>query len=238
MISQLVRDVRNLPSDLAVGWRTDGRSGLRAMLPIGRVYIRQRFLVIEQSLWDARDVVPPPGVKIERIGEDCSSLRSILRSRRLALFERRLAAGRICLIARRDEQAVGYGWISKRMEPEIERLPLALPADAAYLWDLFVVRDERGSGIGSALGSARMDVARRLGYGLGWRAVFLRNKPSLRAAEKTGKVRIVGELACVRILGRLHAGRSATANNPFWRTDVLHGLRASRRLPSGTGSPS
>ena len=186
----VVQGIRSLPSDLAVAWRTDGRAGLRALLPIGRLYIRRHFLVIEQELREVIEVAPPPGVEIEPAGEDCARLRPILRSRQLALFDRRLAAGRTCLIATREGRPVGYTWISERVDLALEHHPLALPPDAAYLWDLFVVKDERGSGIGSALVSARLALARSRGHRVGWRLGSPDNRASLRTAEKTGKVKI------------------------------------------------
>lgn len=206
MISSYVRDLRTLPADALTGWRTAGWAGLRSQVAIrtlDRIYFKLRYLVIEQDLSEVRAVRPPEGVGIVPSDGDRRRLDSILTSRARAAFDARIAAGRTCLVALREERPIGYTWISGRIDPEIEFLPLALPDDAAYLWDLFVIRSERGQGIGSALTSARLAAAKQLGYRLGWRAVSPTNRPSLRTAEKTGVVRLLGEIVIVKIHRRL-----------------------------------
>ena len=223
MISSYVRDIRTLPADALIGWRTAGWTGLRAQLTVrtlDRIYFRLHYLVIEQDLGEVRSLGPPAGVVIEAAGGDWRELGSLLTSRGREAFDARIAAGRTCLVARRAGRPIGYTWISGRADPGIEFIPLALPPDAAYLWDLFVVRSERGRGIGSALTSARLAAAREMGYQLGWRAVSPDNRPSLRTAEKTGAVRLVGEVVIVKIHRRLYPREVRYGKQPVLRVEA------------------
>lgn len=159
-------------------------------------------MVIEQDLAQVTEVKAPAGVTVREFDGDWDAVAPILTSRGRRRFETRLAAGRPCLIALRDGRAIGYTWISPQIDREVEFLPLALPPTAAYLWDLFVISSERSAGIGSALTSARLAYAREAGFALGWRAISPTNRPSLRTAEKTGAVRILGEIEMRRRFGR------------------------------------
>jgi len=197
--------VRTFLRDLRIGRETAGFPALTSQilaLTIERVFQNMRLVVIEQDLAEVAALETPPGVTIREFDGDWDAVESILTSRGRERFETRIEAGRPCLIALRDGRAIGYTWISPVIDREIEFLPLALPPNAAYLWDLFVILSERSEGIGSALTSARLAYAREAGFTLGWRAIAPTNRPSLRTAEKTGAVRILGEIETRRRFGR------------------------------------
>lgn len=162
-----------------------------------RIYLNERFIIVEQRLDGIVDVPVCEGVRIALLGEDRAALDRILTARQRIAFDRRIRAGRECLLAWRGARVIGYTWMSISVDPSIEGTPLALPPGAAYLWDLFVVRAERGAGIGSALTAARLAWARRQGFDLGWRMIVPSNRPSLRTAEKTGTMRVLGEVLVV-----------------------------------------
>jgi len=190
--------------DLRVGRETAGFSALTSRilaLTIERAFQNTRLIVIEQDLAEVTALEPPRGVTIRAFEGDWDAVEPILTSRGHDRFKTRIEAGRRCLIALRDERAIGYTWISPEIDREIEFLPLALPPNAAYLWDLFVILSERSEGIGSALTSARLAYARETGFTLGWRAIAPTNRPSLRTAEKTRAVRILGEIEARRRFG-------------------------------------
>jgi GNAT superfamily N-acetyltransferase len=217
MISSYVRDIGTLPADLVTGWRTAGWRGLKTQFTVRtlhRVLIKLHYLVIEQDLSAVRRFRPPEGVVIEQSDGDRCRLDPILTSHTRESFDARIAAGRTCLFAHRGGRPLGYTWISDRVDPEIEFLPLALPGDAAYMWALFVIRSERGRGIGSALTSARLVAAKELGYRIGWRAVSPANRPSMRTVEKTGADRIVGEVMITKIPGRLYSREVRYGDQP------------------------
>ncbi|MDX1393217.1 MAG: GNAT family N-acetyltransferase [Gemmatimonadota bacterium] len=195
-VSRLVHDVR-------VGIATNGTRawlGRVADGAAGRVYRRARLVVIEQDLGLLTDVPTPVGIRIAPFHEEWQAVDAIVTSNIMREFRRRHAAGRECLLAWRGDRVVGYTWMSRSCDA-VEGLPLALPHDAAYLWDLFVSVSERGSGVGSALTRLRLAWAREAGFARGWRAVSVTNRASLRTAEKTGALRILGEIRIERTLG-------------------------------------
>jgi len=213
--------LRSIIEDVRLGWRTAGLSEYASQVvseTLGRAFQTRHYMVIEQDLRQIQEVPPPDGVEIAPFDGNWSELRDILTRRGIARFRKRLAAGRTCLIARSDGRALGYTWISPSVDTEIEFLPLALPGDAAYLWDLFVAHGDRGLGVGSALTSARLMFAREAGFALGWRAISPDNRPSVRTAEKTGAVRVLGEITYVRRFGRTGFRELRSADRPLLRS--------------------
>lgn len=193
--------------DVRVGARRDGVRALFSRVFRARVAAacqRTRLIVIEQETGALPDVRVPDGLRIALLEGTPAELRAldeIVTSGIRRDFERRLAAGRECLVAWCGDRALGYTWMSRTVDPAVEGLPLALPEGAAYLWDLFVMRDERGTGVGSALTRARLAWARDRGLPLGWRAIRPRNRASVRTVEKTGEARLLGEIRISRTFG-------------------------------------
>ncbi|MFV1988457.1 MAG: N-acetyltransferase family protein [Gemmatimonadota bacterium] len=196
--------MKEFVSDVRIGIASVGVSSFLSHAGgqlIGPYFSRAHLMVIEQDLDATREVKPPAGVTVGVFDGDWDAAEGLLTARSRERFKRRAGAGRHCLVASRDGRIVGYTWISTEIVPEIEALPLALPETAAYLWDLFVPIGERSTGIGSALTSARMRHAAALGFRLGWRAISPKNRPSIRTAEKTGAVRVLGEIRISRRFG-------------------------------------
>jgi GNAT superfamily N-acetyltransferase len=202
MISSSWRHLASFPRDSRIAWRTSGWTGVKNLMPHGSIYRGGNLLVIEQDLEKVHIVTPPNDIEIELFDGDVSRVSSILPTAKRQAFKTRFEAGRSCLLASRGSTVVGYTWLSSGIDRDIELLPLALPEDSIYLWELFVPRSERGSGIGSALTSARLALAREWGFRFGWRAVSPGNKPSMRTVEKTGSVQVLGELSWHQFLGR------------------------------------
>jgi GNAT superfamily N-acetyltransferase len=124
--------------------------------------------------------------------------------RDLARFSRLVASGRHGLVAWRGSEPIGYGWVAERIGPDVTACDLALPAHAAYLWDLYVIPSERSNGVGSALASARIRKARELGFSEGWRMISPSNGASLRTLARTGSgTRVIGELRYVKVLSHV-----------------------------------
>jgi GNAT superfamily N-acetyltransferase len=170
---------------------------------VGRVFQHGRVRVVEQRLDLVADVPPPSGLTIAPYaGPDWAPLARFSPPYSAARFRRAVARGRTCLVAWRDGRAVGYTWISDRLETDLEVFPLVLPADAAYGWNLRVDPAERSGGIGSALVSARLVWARARGYRRMYRVVAPDNAASLRTVAKTAGTgtRVLGTLHYVRLL--------------------------------------
>jgi len=209
-LSKYIEDCRSFPADAALACRVSGIRGIwDALAPrtIDRLVGRGRVVIFAQSLESAPEVVTPDGVLIRPIEEaDWPALSALLMRPHLIRFRARLAAGRHGLVAWRGRKPIGYGWVAESMGPDVSACPLELPPYAAYLWDLYVIPEERRNGIGSALASARILKARELGYREGWRMISPSNTPSLRTLARTASgTRVVGELRYIKLLTRMHA---------------------------------
>jgi GNAT superfamily N-acetyltransferase len=202
------RDVRTLPADAALAWRLERWRGVWDTLAprsVHRVFRRGRLTVFAQPLTAAREIPPPPGVRLAPLAEqDWAALGGLVTRRSLERFRVLASRGHCCILAWRGARPIGYAWVALRMEPEVSLCPVPLPTDAAYLWDLYVVPAERSSGVGSALAGARLRVARELGYREGWRMIEPGNRASLRTLVKSGgTARIVGEVRYIKLLSRM-----------------------------------
>jgi GNAT superfamily N-acetyltransferase len=210
-LSRWIGDVRSLPHDAALAFRRGGRRELWAALAHPSLYCVCRhghLRIIAQALDSFRKVPPPANVRITRaVPADWPALSAIVTRRELNGFARRLGEGMTGLIAWRAHRPIGYTWLTSRLLPFVTPCPIALPGNAAYLFDLYVLPSERSGGIGSALVSARLELAREEGFEEGWRLVSPDNAASLRTIEKTagGGIRVVGDLRYVKVLSKVYS---------------------------------
>jgi ribosomal protein S18 acetylase RimI-like enzyme len=207
-----LEDLKTLPGDARLAFRRDGAGGVWkavATRSVHRVFRAGRVIVFAQQLNDRIQVTTPPGVVIRSAdSHECSALASIAGRREASQFQMLLAKGRHCLIAWRGDRPVGYGWVADDAGPDIVLwpLPFDLPASAAYLWNLYVLPEERSGGIGSALAQARLQLARERGFREAWRMVAASNAPSLRTVQKSSRsTRMVGEVRFVQLLSRAYS---------------------------------
>ena len=215
-LDKYVEDCRTFPADAMLAYRLEGMSGAWDALrqrTIDRILYTSHVAIFAQLLDSAPEVLPPPGVVVRRLqGGDWPALGRMVLQRNLARFRALTAAGRHGLIAWRGAQPIGYGWVAESIGPDVTACPLELPPDAAYLWDLYVVPAERSNGVGSALSSARVQLARSLGFREGWRMIAPSNRASLRTLAKTGTdTRMVGELRVIKVLASVHSRFSPAA---------------------------
>lgn len=208
-LDKYIADARTFPADAALAYRLSGMRGVWGALAdrtLHRVLRTGHLIVFAQPLGSAREIPPPPGVTIRPLSDkDWPALSRIVPQRSLALFRALAAKGRHGLIAWRGSEPIGYGWVAERIGPDVTACPLAMPPHAAYLWDLYVVPAERSNGVGSALASARVQLARGLGFREGWRMIAPTNRASLRTLAKTGTdTRRVGELRFIKIFALVH----------------------------------
>lgn len=204
--AKYAEDCRTFPADAARGYRLAGMKGAWDALrqrTIDRILYTAHLVVFAQSLDSAPEVPPPAGVVIRRLeAADWPALATMVQQRNLARFRALTGAGRHGLIAWRGTQPIGYGWVAESIGPDVTACPLELPPHAAYLFDLYVVPAERSSGVGSALSSARVRLARDLGFTEGWRMIAPSNGASLRTLARTGTdTRTVGQLRFIKIFG-------------------------------------
>jgi GNAT superfamily N-acetyltransferase len=209
-LAKYAADLASLPADAALGYRLEGLRGVwQAVAPrtVHRLIRASRLTIYAQPLTQIPDIPVPPGIAIRPLrAEEIPALGAIAGGRERERFRRLLAAGCRGLVAWRGCRPVGYAWMAPKMGPEVSRCPLELPPHAAYLWDLYVVPAERCNGIGGALSSERLRIARALGRTEGWRMIEPGNFASLRTLQRSGGTpRVVGELRYLKLGRRLFA---------------------------------
>lgn len=209
-LAKYLEDLITLPGDAAVGYRNEGLHGVWdavASRTVHRMVRASRLTLFAQGLEQVADVAPPDGISIARLGMDeVEALAPIAGVRDRGRFRRLLEIGCIGVAAWRGERPVGYAWVARALTPEVTACPLELPAHAAYLWDLYVVPAERGSGVGSALAAERLRAARELGRTEGWRMITPDNAASLRTLRRSGAPpRLLGEMRYLKLGPRLFA---------------------------------
>jgi GNAT superfamily N-acetyltransferase len=209
-LAKYVTDLVTFPGDATLAYRNEGLRGVwDALAPrtVHRIVRAGRLTVFAQPLHEIPEARPPAGVSIARLGlEQIPALNQIAGQLDCERFRRLLEIGCIGLVAWRGSRPVGYAWVAAEMRPEVSQCPLPLPPDAAYLWDLYVIPAERGSGLGSALASERLHAARTLGRIEGWRMITPGNTASLRTLRRSGaSTRVVGRVRYLKLGSRLMA---------------------------------
>jgi GNAT superfamily N-acetyltransferase len=207
-VNKYVRDAVTFPRDARAAWRSVGASGVWREIRLrtfDRLSRRGLALLLEHALTDIPQLPLPAGVHISPFaGPDWSAFLALTTAARIEKFKKRVARGRVCLVAWRGERPVGFTWISTRMERDIETYALPLPPDTTYHWDLYVESAERGNGLGTALAFARLHHALVHNARAGWRLIDVDNRASQRTAQKTAGpgTRVLGELRYLSIFGR------------------------------------
>ena len=208
-LAKYARDWRTFPRDAASAYR---RGGFRevwdalASRTVHRLVRVGRLIVFAHPLDRAPEIQLPEGVTISRVNQaGCDALDTLVTQRELDRFRALLSAGRHCLVAWRGTRPIGYAWVAEGMGSDVTAVPLQLPPDAAYLWDLYVVPAERSNRVGSALAKARCQIARDRGFREGWRMIAPSNHASVRTLVRSGPgARVVGEIRFIKLLTRMY----------------------------------
>ena len=199
-----LQELRDLPHDLRWGRRHNAAWKELRRRTLDQLYERGRYAVVEQDLVGVGDPAPPAGVSIRAVTDPQDALAGLAPRRTLAALARR-ETGR-GLVAWSDGRALGYEWWSERLHPDLDLLPVPLPPGIVLGHDLFVAREARGRGIGTALAAARLADVREHGFRRLRRLIALDNAPSWRTAERSAPSRVVGEVWFVKTPGRLRTG--------------------------------
>lgn len=185
--------IDDFTADVTEAWQQGGAGAMWGELREWLLYPAARhgkLLLVEQALPDSIEVRPPPGVRIERLNDrHWDALAAICKRRMLRRHRRALQRGRVGILAIRDEQVLGYTWLSDEMDRDLEVYPVKLRPKAVYGWNLFVDPAERGKGIGSALVRARMRMARELGYETTMRVIDPENQPAIATVRNSSSER-------------------------------------------------
>ena len=206
----ILRPLHDLRRDAALTWSYGGLREIKEALlnlAVYRLYRRRTGLLFEDDLTGLTQAPPPAGVEVRVLCDrDWASITGALTTRSLKRFGRQMTPQNTCFIAWDGERLIGYTWLAESGAP-VEELPLPLPPDVTYGWDLWVDPRERRRGVGAALVRARLAYGRERGYPRAWRIVIDDNRPALRAIERGsgGAARLLGKVVYVTILGRPRA---------------------------------
>ena len=201
-------DLETFPGDAARAWRSAGAAGVWLELR-RRTFDRaggfSRYLVIEADLSSIREIPMPDGIEIRPFkGPDWSLLGDLGGYRLTRCFARAAEAGRVCLVAWRGSTAVGYIWFSPKTEKCYENFDLSMPPDAIYLWQIQVARSERRRGVGAALGSFGLVMARGQGYRRSWMITRSDNLAAQSTIASLAPSRVLGSVNRIKVTSWMH----------------------------------
>ena len=204
ILRKYVDDVRTFPGDALRARRAGGWSAVRDELrkrTVDRLGGYARRFVVETDLTRLAEMSPPEEVEIRAFsGPDWLLLGDMARSRLIDQFGEAAAAGRVCLVAWKRRQAVGYAWFSPTIEGRHESYDLPLPPNAIYIWQLEVARHERRQGVAAALLSSGLQLSRDRGFQRSWMIIQPDNIASLRAIASVAPSRVLGTVARIKVL--------------------------------------
>ena len=120
MLTRYLADARTFPGDALRAWRAGGWAAVQEELgtrTLDRLGGYVRRFVVETDLSRLAEMSPPEEVEIRVFGgPDWLLLGDMARSRLIPQFGLAAAAGRICLVAWKRRQAIGYAWFSPSIE--------------------------------------------------------------------------------------------------------------------------
>ncbi len=212
-LRKYIDDFRTFPGDAVRARRAGGWSAVRDELrkrTLDRLGGYVRRFVVETDLTRLTEMSPPEEVEIRAFsGPDWLLLGDMARSRLIDQFGEAAAAGRVCLVAWKRRQAVGYAWFSPTIEGRHESYDLPLPPNAIYIWQLEVARHEQRQGVAAALLSSGLQLSRDRGFQRSWMIIHPNNVASLRAIAGVAPSRELGTVARIKVLSwmrsRYHA---------------------------------
>jgi GNAT superfamily N-acetyltransferase len=208
-LTKYLTELRTFPHDFARAWRAGGWSAFQEEIrkrTLDRVGGYVRRYVIETDLSRLADVAPPEGVEIRPFeGPHWDLLGDMARIRLARRFDEAAAEGRVCLVAWKRRQAVGYAWFSPRVENRHESYDLPLPSDTIYIWQVEVSRSERRHGIAAALLSRGLQLARDRNFCRSWIVVHPDNVASLRTIASVAPSRVLGTVARLKVLSWIYS---------------------------------
>lgn len=202
-VRKYLTDAATLPRDAASAWRTDGAAGVWTELrrrTVDRAAGYVRYIVLEADIADFRRVPPPDGVVIKPFTDtNWVSLGPLVPCRVAPIFTEALRAGRLCLVAWRGSEALGYVWLSPAVDERYENFALALPPDTTYLWQIQVTRSARRRGLGAALVSAGLERAAQQGLRRMWMITRRSNTAAQRTVTTVTTGRVLGSISRVKL---------------------------------------
>ncbi|MCX6826816.1 MAG: acyl carrier protein, partial [candidate division Zixibacteria bacterium] len=177
---------------------------------INHVYERDRYFILAYDLlhqqphpyrYDMNLTLKEASLK------DKSALSGMwqgnLLERKLALFEKRLASGYICLTAWHQNLIVGIDWLSATGDKEpYTGLEIRMNSGSCYGFDLNEHPQYKGKGVGLATLAFSLAVAKERSFRTQFTIVHTGNRKMLTAAVQIFGFKRVGTILTTRILGK------------------------------------
>jgi len=201
-------NLTNRLSELIEDWNyLIDRGGLWCMLPtiaqeITRLpYRHLKFYIFHRPLHDALPVIPAKTALIIRPFKqsDLQLVKKIVRPSEVRQSQRHLESEHKGLIALYQDQPVGYAWGSAEINPEIEKVPIALEPGDVLFTDVFTYPPFRGKGVQTALSLARLQMFRELGFHRAICYIEIHNAPSLAVWQRKLGAQKAGSIDFLRI---------------------------------------
>jgi ribosomal protein S18 acetylase RimI-like enzyme len=118
--------------------------------------------------------------------DDLSYLRDVILPSELEYFSKRLAHGRICILALYQENLIAYAWASDEVNLEIDNLELRLEPGDVYLDDFYTLPAYRRQGVYSALHLQELRYVQERGFKRAVAIVAVDNIPPQKLMKKIG----------------------------------------------------
>ena len=178
-----------------------------------RVYARERYFILAFDLMNGEPHHYRCDLNLtlkEASPGDKSSLSAMWgkdsMERKLALFEKRLASGCICLTVWHQDQIVGIDWLSATGDEEpCTGLAIRMNPGSCYGFDLNEDPRYEGKGVGLATLAFSLAVAKERRFKTQFTLVHSGNRRMLGAAVQIFGFKHVGTIETTRILGRVRS---------------------------------
>ena len=130
------------------------------------MYANKRFVLFRvDSSKLLSDRVLPENMCVRSIDlSELYRLTDLCGTRRLSLFEERLANGRLCFGALSDNRVVGYSWLTDRFDLRLDGMELDVDPGSIYSYNQYVLPPFRGRGLNAAMYVCAGGYMREQGY--------------------------------------------------------------------------
>lgn len=184
----------------AKGWR----AGIIQLAQTGQrvIYNQDEFIVLAKTLFPADTPPDPlPSLTVRRLTTqaELNLMAPLAGVTDMARFQRMFELGAVVFGAFLEDQVIGWGWLTDKIDPQTNRVQAPLKPGDACLYDLFVASDFRERGIAQRLVASRLQYLRDHGYQRSVITCSKDNPAALKVAQRAGYVSI-GESRHTRLL--------------------------------------
>jgi hypothetical protein len=168
------------------------------------IYFHKTGRLLEWSLTGPVPQVEPPqlGIEVRELKEEeLPYFKDIIREEKIRLFRRRLAEGKVCLVAWHGREVAWFGWVCKGFEYEpIFGVMLDLKEDEGDVLDAFTNPKYRGRNLHTYMSTKRLERLQKMGVRRAYGIALVGNIPSRKAHKKGGCVE-TREVSYFNVLG-------------------------------------